>query len=82
MENGTISKCSIVFRLNEFENCDTSSNYLLMSSQSDTDNVILKLDSQCLSPGEYCFIMTTTNGSFTVAVTGSLIVVGIIVEYL
>ena len=53
-----------------------------MSSQSDTDNVILKLDSQCLSPGEYCFIMTATNGLFTVAVTGSFIISGIIVEYL
>ena len=69
-------KCSIVFRLNEFENCDTSSNYLLMSSQSDTDNVILKLDSQSLSPSEYCFIVTATNGSFTVAVNGSFIVSG------
>ena len=68
-------KCSIVFRLNEFENCDTtSSNYLLMFSQLDTDNVILKLDSQSLSPSEYCFIVTATNGSFTVAVNGSFIV--------
>ena len=65
----------MAFRLNEYENCDVSGNRSLMiSSQSATDNMILQLDSQCLSPGEYCFIMTATNGSFTAKVIGSFII--------
>ena len=82
-KNGTTSKCSMAFRLNEFENCDVSDNQSLMiTSQSATDNVILQLDSQCLLPGEYCFVVTATNGSFTAKVTGSFIITGNMVEYI
>ena len=51
-----------------------------MSSQSDTDNVILELDSKYLSPGEYCFVMTATSGSFTAMVTGTFIATGNMVD--
>ena len=82
-KNGTKSKCSIAFRLNEFESCNVSSNSSLeITSQLDTDNVILRLNSQRLSPGEYCLVVTATSGSFTAMLTGNFIVTGNVVEYL
>ena len=76
--NGTKSKCTLVFRLNCNENNNVSSTSLLMIiSQLDTDSIILRLeDSQHLSPGEYCLVVTATNGSFTALLTGSFTVTG------
>ena len=83
-KNGTKSKCSsIAFMHNEFESYNVSSNSSLMiTSQSDTDSVILRLDSQRLSPGEYCLVVTATDGSLTAMLTGSFIVTGNMVKYL
>ena len=76
--------CNIIFRHDGYENCNVSmcSNFsLLIISQLDTDSVILRLGSQHLSPGEYCLVVTATNGSFTAILTGSFIVAGNMIEY-
>ncbi len=81
--NGTKLKCTINFRFNCNENHNVSSDYSFMiSSQSvDADRVILRIeDSQRLSPGEYCLVVTATNGSVMAMLTGSFIVTGYIIE--
>ena len=55
----------------------------MITSQLDMDSIILRLeDSQHLSPGEYCLVVTATDGSFTALLTGSFIVAGYVMEYL
>ncbi len=54
---------------------------MITSQPVDADSVILRLeDSQRLSPGEYCLVVTATNGSVMAILTGSFIVTGYIIK--
>ena len=48
----------------------------MITSQSDADSVIMRLDSQRLFPAKYCFVVTGTDGSFTAVVIGSFTITG------